>query len=203
MPSTPRTALGAALAALALAAPGCAPTRDAPAPAPRATPVVSVPGTVTHELPGHRYSPFAIRLDGHAAFDVVTFKDVSATLPDPALQIDELMAEAFALALRNTRPTLMTEVVHEPGLLDPGNHVFCDRRHLYVDFWQSPGAAAGLDGKWGYSLWSGCGEDDRFAWQEVDASAAAELGAQIEHVVRGITRSLHVADGAQCHRRDC
>lgn len=152
--------------------------------------------------PAHRYSPFAIRLDGHRYFDVVTFKDVSQTLPDPALMTDELMAEGFALALRRTHPAVMTDVVHEPALLDPGSHVFCDRRHLYVDFWQSPAAAA--DGpRWGYSLWSGCGEDDRFAWQEINGPAAYGLAEQVERVVDHIASRLGVADARACHQRRC
>lgn len=168
------------------------------APAARATAVVSTPGTITAPETRHRYSPFAIRLDGHHAFDVVTFKDVGHPLSDPHLHVDELMAEAFAIALRQSHSGLLTEVVHEPALLDPRSHVFCDRRHLYVDFWQ---AATGS--RWGYSLWSGCGEDDRFAWQEIDAPAAAELATQVERVVDDISRRLQIADGKRCHRREC
>lgn len=199
MPVAPPIVLAAALAAATLAAAfvGCA-REPAPPIGEGGEPVLSRPGTSTLPRPAQRYSPFAIRLDGHDAFDVVTFKDVSQTLPDPALHVDELMAEAFAIALRNSHPGLLTEVVHEPKLLDPGSHVFCDQRHLYVDFWQS-----GAPSRWGYSLWSGCGEDDRFAWQEVDAPAAAELAVQVERVVDAISRRLQLADGAGCHRRDC
>ncbi len=168
-----------------------------PPPAPLGGPTMSAAGAP--DGPTHRYSPFAIRLDGHGAFDVVTFKDVSRPLPDPALQTDELMAEAFAIALRATHPRVLTEVVHEPELLDPGNHVFCDRRHLYVDFWRSGPDPA----RWGYSLWSGCGEDDRFAWQEVDGPAAYDLAEQIERVVDDIARRLGVADARACHQRRC
>lgn len=199
MPVAPPIVLAAALAAATLAAAfvGCA-REPAPPIGEASEPVLSRPGTSTLPRPTHRYSPFAIRLDGHDAFDVVTFKDVSQTLPDPALHVDELMAEAFAIALRNSHPGLLTEVVHEPKLLDPGSHVFCDQRHLYVDFWQS-----GAPSRWGYSLWSGCGEEDRFAWQEIDAPGAAELAVQVERVVDAISRRLQLADGAGCHRRDC
>lgn len=172
---------------------------SAPSAAGEATsaPATARSATPTADAPTHRYSPFAIRLDGHRTFDVVTFKDVSRPLPDPALQTDELMAEAFAIALRRSHPGLMTEVVHEPALLDPSNHVFCDQRHLYVDFWQSSVE------KWGYSLWSGCGEDDRFAWQELDGPAAYDLAAQIDRVVEHMSHRLRVADTAACHQRRC
>jgi len=166
-------------------------------------PDVETGAPVAADAPGHRYSPFAIRLDGHGTFDVVTFKDVSHPPLDPALQTDELMAEAFTLALRGTHPGLLTEVVHEPALLDPGNHVFCDRRHLYVDVWRSPQAAPIDSPRWGYSLWSGCGEDDRFAWQEVDGPAAYGLAEQIDRVVDLIARRLSVADARACHQRRC
>jgi len=158
----------------------------------------AVLGDPTSVVDAPRYSPFAIRLDGHQTFDVVTFKDVSQRANDPALQVDELMAEAFSLALRESHPGVLTEVVYEAGLLDPGNHVFCDRRHLYVDFWRTSAS-----GKWGYSLWSGCGEDDRFAWSEVDGPAAYGLAEQIEVVVEAISRRLAVADRSACHRRQC
>lgn len=206
------------IAALALA--GCTASDGGEAPMPvaaAAMPAAQAPGNgpsaaagigdpAAADAPGHRYSPFALRLDGHSAFDVVTFKDVSDPLPDPALQIDELMAEAFTIALRGTHPGLLTEVVHEPALLDPSNHVFCDRRHLYVDFWRSPQSPASVrpDGpRWGYSLWSGCGEDDRFAWQEVDGPAAYGLAEQIDRVVDDIARRLSVADARACHQRRC
>lgn len=188
--------LSTGLAALALF--GCTPS-DPPAAPPAAT--AAPPAAIEAAAPTHRYSPFAIRLDGHRSFEVVTFKDVSQPLPDPALQTDELVAEAFAIALRATHPAVLTEVVHEPDLLDPDNHVFCDRRHLYVDFWRTPRADAEV--LWGYSLWSGCGEDDRFAWQELDGPAAYGLAEQVERVVDHIARRLSVADAAACHQRRC
>ncbi len=192
------------VAALALA--GCSRSDGERASTTVAT--ADAPGASAHEAgaaaaadaPTHRYSPFAIRLDGHRYFDVVTFKDVSRPLPDPELQTDELMAEGFALALRRTHPAVMTDVVHEPGLLDPGNHVFCDRRHLYVDFWRSP---PGAQSRWGYSLWSGCGDDDRFAWQEIDGPAAYGLAEQVDRVVGHIADRLSLADGEACHQRRC
>lgn len=187
--------------ALALAACSRSTDERPQMPVPSATPTMGAPGSAAAPAaPTHRYSPFAIRLDGHRHFDVVTFKDVSQRLPDPALQTDELMAEAFSIALRRTHPAVMTEVVFEPDLLDPSNHVFCDRRHLYVDFWKSPPAAGQ---RWGYSLWSGCGEDDRFAWQEIAGPAAYDLAEQIERVVDHIAERLSVADGKACHQRRC
>lgn len=145
-----------------------------------------------------RYSPFAIRLSGHTWFDVVTFKDVSQKRSDPELQIDEQIAEAVSLALRGTHPSVMTEVIHEPRLTKAESHVFCDQRHLYVDYWQT-----GVPGRWGYSLWSGCGEDDRFAWQEVAGQAASDLGQQIDLVTQQISETLAAADAKACHQREC
>ena len=142
------------------------------------------------------YSPFVLRLNGHPAFSTVSFKNV--TSKTSASQADfELMAESLALSLRRSNPNLLVEVVYAPEFLNPTNHLFCAERHLYVDFW-------GLKKNhvWGYSLWSGCGEDDRFAWRQLE-NQVADIAIQIERIAHDMGQSIKRADERGCYRRMC
>lgn len=141
--------------------------------------------------PTHAYSPFAVRVAGHPAFEVITFKRVGHAVPDSSDPSHEEFAASLAANL-SAEGVLMTEVVHVPELLDPNAHVFCDADHLYVDYWAtSPG--------WGYSLWSGCGEDERFAWSEFPVSEGDPLDALSLEIIN----ALATADQTGCYRREC
>lgn len=145
------------------------------------------------------YSPFGVRVDGHGAFRFISFKHAGAEPLDPDDPVFEALAESVALELRSGVEALTTEVVHAPELRDPHNHTFCAGSHLYVDFWRSPGPA-----RWGYSLWSGCGDDDRFAWREVQASIAPDaLLNALSRVSRDLASTLSRADAAGCYQRRC
>lgn len=174
---------GAALAALLMGL-GVSLTPKARAPLP----------TPTLGSPSHAYSPFAVRVSGHPAFGVVTFKRVGADIPavdDPSY---EEVAESLAMSLADASTgAVATEVVYTPALMDPDNHVFCDANHLYVDYWTTE-----ADG-FGYSLWSGCGADDRFALSEV----APTVDGGIAALVRDITKALEAAQRTGCYRRAC
>ena len=146
--------------------------------------------------PNADYSPFVLRLSGHTTFSTISFKNVTTGVS--ASQVDfELMAESLAMALRQSHPHILVEVVYAPEFLNPTNHLFCAERHLYVDFW---GLQTGQ--VWGYSLWSGCGEDDRFAWRQFDGYFR-NIALQIERITLDMGRSLKRADERACYQRAC
>ena len=141
------------------------------------------------------YSPFILRIDGPPAFDAISFKNV--TQDRRASQADfELMAESLALALKKSHPDVLVEVVHAQEFLDPKNHLFCAERHLYVDFW-------GLEKtNWGYSLWAGCGLNDRFEWRQLRLDAPG-IAQQLEQVTADVSQRLKRADQRACYQRTC
>ena len=150
----------------------------------------------TDSIPTADHSPFVLRINGHPTFSTISFKNV--TSKTSASQTDfELMAESLALTLRRSHPHLLVEVVYAPEFLNPTNHLFCAERHLYVDFW---GLKKGH--VWGYSLWSGCGEDDRFAWRQFD-DHVVDIALQIERIAYDMGQSIKRADQRGCYRRMC
>jgi hypothetical protein len=145
------------------------------------------------------YSPFVVDVDSasHDAvpFHLISFKDVGMSLPDDATRqvAYESLAEALSLELADLSgdpgaPT-SSSVRHDHGLTHPSAHLACEGGHIYVDVWRS-----GEGGPYGYSLWSGCGEDDRFAYNERvvassdDAAASMDsAGSRDRRVPRGRT----------------
>ncbi len=141
----------------------------------------------------HDYSPFAVQIAGHAAFDVVTFKHVgNQSLPGASFHF-EAVAEALAMSFE--RPNLSAEVVFDPKLTKAESHRACGAEQLYVDFWPVG------EGGWGYSLWSGCGESDRFAWEEF--SSGGDATAQMLELASRIKTSLERADESGCYVKAC
>ena len=142
------------------------------------------------------HSPFALRVNGHPSFDSVSFKNVSH-----GQRVDqhtfELMAQSVALALKTTHPNVLVEVVHSPTLANPDNHLFCDQRHLYVDFWGTEGSQS-----WGYSLWAGCGHNDRFEWRQLTLPKG-DLATHIDQLSRDLSHRLKHADERHCYQRAC
>jgi hypothetical protein len=141
------------------------------------------------------YSPFILRIDGHPAFDTISFKNVSTT--SRANESDfELMAESLALALRSSHPEVSIEVIYSSRFLRPENHLFCADRHLYIDFW----GIAEKDG--GYSLWAGCGLSDRFEWRQLSLDDP-KLIQRLERVTTDVSQRLKLADKRACYGRSC
>jgi hypothetical protein len=150
-------------------------------------------------LPVH--FPFRLDLVGDVAFHALTLKDVGLRRGERGA--DDPLLEAIAVTLASAISSdealrVRASVAHDPSLTHPHNHLACQGRHLYVDLWRSGGA------RWGYSLWSGCGEADQFAWREIDAPFdAADLTRMTEPLARGIVTSLREAKARGCYRRTC
>ena len=85
-------------------------------------------------------------------------------------------------------------------ILDPSNHLACGSDHLYVDVWQSDAPK-----RWGYSLWSGCGEDDNFAWKEIsyEPSVAGDLSHDVKPLAQSIVASIREANARGCYQKTC
>lgn len=149
----------------------------------------------------HRYSPFIITLEGGGQFERISFKEVGKNLQkkETHLEVYEAIAESLAMELgKEAKLSMNAQVEYDTSILDPANHVSCGAAHLYVDFWQS------APGKWGYSLWSGCGEEDNFAWHEVASSfVAADVVDRVQPLARGIVNSLKVATRKKCYQKTC
>jgi hypothetical protein len=166
--------------------------------------LVGVPAGVVAEAPKYRYSPFVLKVGQGSVFKKISFKDVGYKLKeeeDEARQVYELIAESLAQELASeARLGLAAEVAYDEAILDPNNHVACGSEHLYVDMWHSQ-----TPERWGYSLWSGCGEDDNFAWREIKVEGG-EAGDPLELVkplTRGIVESLATASTKGCYQKSC
>ncbi len=150
--------------------------------------------------PGYFYSPFVVSLAGTHHFKQVSFKDVGLKrlepLPnDPLL---EVIAESLAAHLSESQLNVQAQVSYDATILDPLNHVACGGDHLYVDVWR-----AGED-RLGYSLWSGCGDNDNFAWKEVPAQFEPnDLASLVDPLTASITESLAKATQKSCFQKSC
>lgn len=149
----------------------------------------------------YHYSPFVVHLEG-SPFAEVSFKDVGLARPNPTPTdpLLEAISESFAYKIRE-HGTFGgdSQVVYDERILDPDNHLFCGSNHLYVDVWHSQSPD-----RWGYSLWSGCGEGDNFAWKEVPATGdAKDLPDQVEPLTSSIVESLAEASANNCFQKTC
>jgi len=147
---------------------------------------------------GPHYSPFVVDMhDEELPFERISFKDVGMSLPaDEREMVYETIAEGLATQLRTTHAS---GVRHALEVTDPANHLACGGRHIYVDLWQ---AGEG----WGYSLWSGCGEDDRFAHRELATLPRDELSphlASLLPLTEDIATQLESAIESGCFTRHC
>jgi hypothetical protein len=113
------------------------------------------------------YAPFTVTVDGPHWFHTVTFKDVGLRAPSDADRqaIIEAIGDAFAHRLSRRVPAHLD---YDPTVAEPVWHTQCRGHHLYVDLWRSSGPD-----RVGFSLWKGCGADDRVAWVEVPAPPSA------------------------------
>ena len=155
--------------------------RAAPAPAAEAPPAG-----------GPHYSPFVVQMSHPALpFSQISFKDVGMSV-EPAHRafVYETIAQSLAEALtEHAEQPMSSEVLYSTDAADPNQHLACGSAHIYVDLWQSSAE------RYGYSLWSGCGEDDQFRWQEVDGS--------VEPLAHDIAEALRAAVTTKCFTRQC
>lgn len=131
--------------------------------------------------------------------DVISFKDVGLglSLTDGALTY-EALAQALAIELdSHAHLEWAAWSDYEAGVADPDAHTFCGQRHIYVDVWKGDEPP-----RWGFSLWSGCGEDSQFAWEEV-ASTAPPSVDNVDGVAGVIADALAEAESTGCYTRNC
>lgn len=195
----------AAPALLALAISACTPgANETEAPQSATGAQVEAQGATAAPPAAERspYSPYAVHLADHERFHLVTFKDVGMNLfsPDRAL-LYEALAQSVALQMSVLPgPQWRAELIHDASYADPANHLSCESEHIYVDVW------TGEDpDRWGYSLWSGCGEDDQFAWEELSdpLDARAPAHESVESLARRIVEELSEANESGCFTRNC
>lgn len=171
-------------------------------------PTIAEDGSPAEQIaatPSH-YSPWVVEVDGVARWRTISFKDVGLGLTDPNAPMShpavlEAIAESLAAELQMS-PVAgpMTAASFDPAAADPAEHVVCANSHVYVDVWRGQNPD-----RWGYSLWSGCGEDDQFAWREI-AEVAAPTGDALDWVqplTRDIAAVLQTATHTGCFQRDC
>ncbi len=175
----------AALTALA----ACTPPR-AGAPTEAAAPAAAAPA------PSATYSPFAVILDAaDAPAHAITFKDVGLRLaPAQAAVVHEALAEAVAARLQ----AHAARAVHDPTVADPAWHTQCASAHRYVDVWRSDAPA-----RVGFSIWAGCGSDDRLAWAERPLAGPTALDgpdmlSAVEDVAAAIATAIAPCPHAPC-----
>lgn len=154
------------------------------------------------EQAGHHYSPFVVRLDRHRGelpFDTISFKDVGMSVSSSSRPyVYESIAQSLSneLASHPAQP-VASRVVYSKEIVDPSAHLHCESGHIYVDIWQDAS-----NDTWGYSLWSGCGEEDQFAHEQLGAAGDGSL-ASVEPLTRDIASSLHRALETGCFTRRC
>lgn len=151
------------------------------------------------------HSPFYIDGQGELHFETVSFTDVGlkAREDGPA---DQLVLEAIAESLAQqleVRESFEydTDVGYDESLEDPANHMYCDREHLYVALWR------GYDpDRWGYSLWSGCHEQQQFEWAELEDPHSrddVDTITWVEPLTEEIVDSVEEAHEEECFSRAC
>lgn len=161
----------------------------------------SVPQQVDHE---EYHSPFVIEGQGELDFETISFTDVGLNSPEkgPADPfVLETIAESLAYELNNEEAFDYRGVVeYDKTLKDPDQHLYCDRQHLYVALWR------GYEpDRWGYSLWSGCHEQQKFEWREItdDIGDDADTLTWVEPLTQSIVDSVVDAHAEECFVARC
>lgn len=164
--------------------------------APSAESVEPAEEVVEVEPVSHQYSPYVVRMSTELPFGLISFKDVGMSLPENARpQVYEEVAQSLAVALsKDAGLPLMSTVEYDLEMADPAHHLMCGYEQVYVDVWAPQGVE-----RWGYSLWSGCAEEDRFAHREVERKSAED----IEALTRDIAISLRTAVQTGCFISSC
>lgn len=160
------------------------------------------PAPSAQEAHSHRYSPFVVQLPkGSAPFDMISFKDVGVSGDQQEAEaLYETLAESLSLELASwPEAPLSSQVVYSEEITDPNNHKSCGSRHIYVDVWSTSAPP-----RWGYSLWSGCDEESRFAWREVPREHQhKDMAASVSGLTRDMSSALRKATTANCFTTDC
>ena len=150
----------------------------------------------------HRYSPFVVKVSGESSpFETITFKDVGIAdvSNNRSIELYELVAESLRYELdSDPERNLSSQVFYDEAAADPANHHACAGKHIYVDIWRTPGSE-----RWGYSLWSGCGEEDNFAWREVSVSPELAESDSVDQLTAQIGRDLREAISTGCFTKAC
>lgn len=171
-----------------LSAAACRESREAPEP-------VVVASAAPVET-GPLYSPFVVKMTSELPFEVISFKDVGMSV-DPSARhlVYEEVAESLSVALASDVDLPMSSAVHYASeMSDAASHLACGAEHIYVDLWAPTGSE-----RWGYSLWSGCSEEDRFAHQEVDRVGDADIDTLTRHIAVSLRRAVSTG----CFLRRC
>ncbi|HJK90188.1 MAG TPA: hypothetical protein RMH85_35080 [Polyangiaceae bacterium LLY-WYZ-15_(1-7)] len=154
------------------------------------------------ESPDPVYSPFLVEMSEAALpFEVISFKDVGMSFPEQERALAyETLAEGLSHALRfgegDEHAPMSSLVRHDERITDPSNHLYCEGRHIYVDLWQE------REG-WGYSLWSGCDENDEFAHVAVEAPRHDDRLASLAPLADDIAARLREAVRTGCFTKTC
>jgi len=146
------------------------------------------------------YSPFVLKLSSsEIPFDTITFKDVGVQTSEEPQFLYESLAESLSLELsRGEVVNFSSEVIYSEEILDPANHTSCGSKHIYVDVWTQRAPAM-----WGYSLWSGCEKESRFAWKQVPREDVEGLHLTLEPLTNDIADALREATTRDCFNSSC
>ena len=157
-----------------------------------------------HEVVDQYYSPFLLTGEGEFRFEKISFTDVGLNQPDPGPvepYLLETIAETLAYAISDHEALDFTpNVEYDPKLLEPANHRHCDKDHLYIALWR------GYEpDRWGYSLWSGCDERQKFEWEEILDPYAEEVDTitWVEPLTESIVDSIQEAQDEDCFVARC
>ncbi|NJK89625.1 MAG: hypothetical protein HC923_09605 [Myxococcales bacterium] len=131
-------------------------------------------------------------------FQRITFKQVGSHRSDiDAHLLFEVLAEAVAMDLHEVSGW-RAHSSFVPEIADPSAHLACSAAHVYVDFWETASPETG----WGFSLWSGCTESDRFALGAV-VSSSEDLVQWVKPLSEEIAGTLRDAQIRSCWTRSC
>jgi len=143
------------------------------------------------------YSPFVVEVQADAPFTRISFKQVGSFRgADDRTEVFETMAESLAWALSKEGAT--SHAAFSPEVADPKHHLACGTQQIYVDFWENE------DAVFGFSLWSGCGEESRFAHEvELSLPNDGDLIGKLEPLARRIATRLIEARDSDCFDARC
>lgn len=151
---------------------------------------------------GFHYSPFVLKVKSRSSvFQKISFKDVGIQGVDDTNRegVYETIAESLSMSLNENMSLAMpASVVYDQEITDPANHLACGSDHLYVDVWQSDNPP-----RWGYSLWSGCGDDDNFVWKEISREKSRASTEQVKPLTDSIISELEKAKSRGCYQKTC
>ena len=160
-------------------------------------PSSSVPEAVYPEVVQASFeSPYVLQMSTEAPFDRISMKDVGMSIaPNEREAMYERVASSLSTALADDDELPMSSVVlYSQEKETPAGQLTCGHQQVYVDLWEPNGQQ-----RWGYSLWSGCGEEDEFAHREVDRAHAKD----VDTLTQSIAKALRHAVATQCFSREC